>query len=197
MRKLLTELIVITFDAASASIPTTVTSIQDQGALTMTQDWPIYVALFLGLWSAIVGGVFSAFSEFVMRGLLRAEPAGGIEAMQHINRTVLGTQFVAGILLIAPMSIAFAVYAMSAIDGAAKLAVISASVVYVPSVLLMTMFGNVPMNNRLDRFDYRSSEAESYWRTYGRVWTRLNHVRTLGSVLTAGLYLVAAINLVA
>ncbi len=163
----------------------------------MTDDWTLYVSLFLAMWSAVVGGVFSAFSEFIMRGLLRAEPAGGIEAMQHINRTVLRTQFVAGILVIAPMSIAIGVYAASALDASARIALIAAPLVFVPTVFLMTIFGNVPMNTRLDRLDHRSSEAAAYWRTYGRNWTRLNHVRAVGSVLTAGLYLTAAISLVA
>ncbi len=163
----------------------------------MTSDWTLYLSLFLAIWSAVVGGVFSAFSEFIMRGLLRAEPAGGIEAMQQINRTVLRSQFVAGILVIAPMSIAISVYAASALEGNARLALIAAPIVYVPTVFLMTMFGNVPMNNRLDRLNSRSVEAESYWREYGVKWTRLNHVRTFGSVLTAGLYLIAAISLVA
>lgn len=163
----------------------------------MIHDWTLYVSLFLAIWSAVVGGVFSAFSEFVMRGLLRAEPAGGIEAMQHINRAVIRTQFVAGILVITPMSIALGIYAYGAIDGAARVALIAAPIVYLPSVFLVTMLGNVPMNNRLERLHYRSTAAATYWPTYGRDWTRLNHVRTVGSVLTAGLYLIAAISLVA
>lgn len=61
----------------------------------------------------------------------------------------------------------------------------------------MTMFGNVPMNKKLERLDHTSSEAEAYWLEYGRVWTRLNHVRSLGSILTAGLYLIAAVMLIA
>ncbi|MEO1569453.1 MAG: anthrone oxygenase family protein, partial [Pseudomonadota bacterium] len=73
----------------------------------------------------------------------------------------------------------------------------AAPLVYVPTVFLMTVFGNVPMNNRLERLDYRSTEAATYWQIYGRDWTRLNHVRTFGSILTAGCYLVAAITLVA
>ena len=51
----------------------------------MTYEWPLYFCLFLALWSAVVGGVFSAFSEFIMSGLLRADPAGGMDAMQQIN----------------------------------------------------------------------------------------------------------------
>ncbi len=163
----------------------------------MTYDWPLYFCLFLSLWSAVIGGVFSAFSEFIMAGLLRAETQGGIEAMQHINKTVLKTQFVAGLILIAPLSILFAIFSFSAFEGAARALLIMAPIVYVPAVFLMTTFGNVPMNNRLDRLDYQSAEAQIYWRHYGRVWTRLNHVRSLGSIVTALVYLVAGVALIA
>lgn len=162
----------------------------------MSFEWILYLCLFLALWSAVIGGVFSAFSEFVMSGLLRAEPAGGIEAMQQINRTVITTQFVAGIILIAPLSIGFAIYAWLHLDGGAQIAVIAAPVIYLPSVFLMTMLGNVPMNNKLDGMDYKAPASEAYWRRYGRVWTRLNHFRTIGSVVTAGLYLAAAVALI-
>lgn len=161
----------------------------------MIYEWTLYFCLFLALWSAVVGGVFSAFSEFVMAGLLRAAPAGGIEAMQQINRTVIGTQFVAGILLITPLSIGFAIYGWIYLEGLAQQALLLAPLVYVPTVFLMTVFGNVPMNNRLDRLDHAAPDAETYWRHYGRVWTRLNHVRTLGSVATAAVYLVATVAL--
>lgn len=162
----------------------------------MTYEWTLYVCLFLALWSAVIGGVFSAFSEFVMAGLLRTVPSGGIEAMQHINRTVIRTQFVAGIILIAPFSVLFAIYSARVFEGAALAALTLAPIVYLPTVFFMTIFGNVPMNNKLDRLDHKTPEAEAYWIKYGRDWTRLNHVRTVGSVLSAGLYLIAAVILV-
>ncbi|MEM9837587.1 MAG: anthrone oxygenase family protein [Pseudomonadota bacterium] len=197
MRQLLADLLMAAVDAMLVDLTAVIAADSISGANPMSYDWTVYLSLFLALWSAVVGGVFSAFSEFIMRALLRAEPAGGIEAMQHINRTVLRSQFVAGILVIAPISVAIGVYAAGNVEGAARMALIAAPLVYVPSVFLMTLFGNVPMNNRLARLDYRSLEAEEYWQTYGRGWTRLNHVRTFGSVLTAGLYLIAAISLVA
>lgn len=162
----------------------------------MTYEWPLYFCLFLALWSAVIGGVFSAFSEFIMSALLRTTPAGGIEAMQHINRTVIKTQFVAGILLIALFSVLFALYSLKVFQGAALATLILAPIVYLPTVFLMTIFGNVPMNNKLERLDHNSAEAKAYWVKYGRDWTRLNHVRSLGSVLTAGIYVIAAITLI-
>ncbi|MCH9751683.1 MAG: DUF1772 domain-containing protein [Alphaproteobacteria bacterium] len=131
-----------------------------------------------------------------MSALLRTTPAGGIEAMQHINRTVIKTQFVAGILLIAPLSVLFAFYSLMVFEGAALATLILAPIVYLPTVFLMTIFGNVPMNNKLDRLDHTTTDAKAYWSKYVRDWTRLNHARSLGSVLTAGLYIAAAIMLI-
>ncbi len=162
----------------------------------MTHEWILYFCFFLALWSAVIGGVFSAFSEFVMSGLQQTQPSGGIEAMQHINRTVIKTQFVAGILLIGPFSILLSLYSLLTFEGVALIPLIMAPLVYLPTVLLITMFGNVPMNNRLERLDHGSLEAEIYWRQYGRFWTKLNHIRTLGSVLTAILYIIAAVTLI-
>ena len=166
------------------------------GDIRMTPEWTLYFSLFLALWSAVIGGVFSAFSEFIMSALLRAEPAGGIEAMQQINRTVIKTQFVAGILLIPVLSIPLAIYSSGNVEGAARTALILAPIVYVPSVFLMTIFGNVPMNNKLERLDPAASGAEAYWLYYGRVWTRLNHVRSIGSIATAVIYVVAGVQLI-
>jgi uncharacterized membrane protein len=164
--------------------------------MQMTYDWPLYFCLFLALWSAVIGGVFSAFSEFVVTGLLRAVPAGGMEAMQHINRTVLRTQFVAGIFSIAAFSVLFTIYGLVAFEGAALAYLVLAPLVYLPSVFLMTIFGNVPMNNRLEALHPSTARAHAYWVEYGRKWTRLNHARYLGSVLTAGLYIIAAVTLI-
>lgn len=163
----------------------------------MTYEWTLFVCLFLALWSAVIGGVFSAFSEFIMSGLLRADPAGGIESMQQINRTVIKTQFVAGIILIAPLSLVFAIYSLMTLEGVARATLVLAPIVYLPTVFLMTIFGNVPMNEKLERLDHDAPDSETYWRHYGRVWTRLNHIRTLGSVLTAGIYISASITLIA
>ncbi|UAB79010.1 DUF1772 domain-containing protein [Erythrobacter sp. SCSIO 43205] len=162
----------------------------------MTYDWPLYFTLFLALWSAIVGGNFSAFSEFIMSALKKTEPAGGIEAMQNINRDVIKTQFVAGILSIAAFSAIFAVYSLFVFEGAALVTLILASLVFLASVFLVTMLGNVPMNDALARLDHDSLDARIYWEKYTRTWTLLNHARSFGSILTSGLYIIAAITLI-
>ncbi|MEO0440207.1 MAG: anthrone oxygenase family protein [Pseudomonadota bacterium] len=161
----------------------------------MSHLWSVYICLGLGLWCAFEGGVFKAFSEFVMKGLLRAAPASGIESMQQINKTVIRTEFVASLFAITAFSAAFAIYGIVALDDTVSLILIAASLIYIGGVFLMTVFGNVPMNNRLAALDHASAEARDYWAIYGKKWTRLNHFRTGGSFLAAGLYLIAALTL--
>ena len=151
-----------------------------------------YLCLFLGLVSALVAGVFQSFSDFVMAGLGRARPAGGIESMQQLNRTVFRSVFLASFLLLVPATLAFAGYALVSSAVAGDGFIVAAAITYVVTVFAVTMFGNVPMNERLDKMDFESEEAAAYWQVYLRDWTRWNHVRTIGSAVTAALFLLAA-----
>jgi len=56
----------------------------------------------LALLSAIVGGVLQSFSDFVMRGLGRADGDAGMLAMQQINVTVLCSLFLTRFFLLLP-----------------------------------------------------------------------------------------------
>ena len=156
-------------------------------------DWIIYSCLWLGFVSAMVAGVFQSFSDFVMSGLARAKPAGGIETMQHINRTVFRSVFLSAFLSLVPLTLAFAVYAWMNADGLSRGLIVAAGLIYFTTVFVVTMAGNVPMNQQLDRLHYSSAEANAYWQVYSRKWTRWNHVRTIGSAATAALYLLAVV----
>ena len=153
----------------------------------------MYICLFLGLITALLAGVFQSFSDFVMRGLMRAAPAGGIDSMQQLNRTVFRSFFLASFMALLPISIVFAIYAWIAMEGPAMQLIIAAAIIYLPFVFIVTARGNVPMNEKLDKMAPDSEDAAAYWKTYGPVWTRWNTVRTMGSIATAGCYLLAAV----
>ncbi|HAE93297.1 MULTISPECIES: DUF1772 domain-containing protein [Hyphomonas] len=161
----------------------------------MSAELFAYICLAVGLAAALVGGVFQSFSDFVMAGLVRAAPSGGIESMQQINRTVFRSVFLATLLGLVPVMLVMSLLAWQTQDGAAKTMIFTGSAIYIVTVLGVTMFGNVPMNERLDRLPHRDQDAANYWKTYGVVWTRWNHVRTLGSIASAICYLLAAMAL--
>jgi uncharacterized membrane protein len=121
--------------------------------------------------------------------------AAGIEAMQMINRKVFRSCFLILLLGLVPVSLAFAGYAYVYWSAPASPTIIGGAAIYMISVFLVTLAGNVPMNNRLERMDPFAQETADYWKVYGVVWTRWNHVRTLGSVASAVCFLIAAIAL--
>ena len=149
----------------------------------------------LALISALVGGVFQSFSDFVMRGLGRAEGDAGMLAMQQINVTVMRSLFLTSFFLLVP-GLAAAAWPASAQSSAIFHWVLGAGIVYVVGVVLVTVLGNVPMNNRLDQLisEGEREKAAEYWQLYLVRWTRWNHIRTAGCAATAALLLVAAVS---
>ncbi|MEC7291768.1 MAG: anthrone oxygenase family protein, partial [Pseudomonadota bacterium] len=89
----------------------------------------------------------------------------------------------------------FAFYAWFTLDGLAVRLILAAALVYIPLVFLVTIFGNVPMNERLDKMDSESEAAAAYWLIYGRAWTGWNTLRMIGAIVTAGCYLLAAVHI--
>ena len=59
----------------------------------MSSTFVNVMILFSALGSALVAGIFFAFSTFVMKALGRLQPEQGIAAMQAINVTVLNPWF--------------------------------------------------------------------------------------------------------
>lgn len=113
----------------------------------------------------------------------------GAAAMVSINRVILRASFVPLLLVLGPLAlgVAFWIFWAGSPQGAGW--VFLASGVYCVGVLGVTMLGNVPMNNRLDRAD----DPAEYWPTYLTHWTRLNTVRTLAAGIASLCYLQAAL----
>ncbi|MEO1431449.1 MAG: hypothetical protein AAFV71_20795 [Cyanobacteria bacterium J06633_8] len=57
--------------------------------MTIFENLRFYLMLITAIGSAITGGIFYAFSTFVMKALSQQPVAGGIATMQSINITVL------------------------------------------------------------------------------------------------------------
>ena len=163
----------------------------------MGVSWVVYACLGLGLFAALVGGVLQSFSDFVMKGLLQAQPAGGMESMQQLNRTVFRSAFIASLIGLVPATIGFALYAKVKLSGTPQTLIIASAVVYFLFVFVVTVAGNVPMNEQLDGLAPTGAEGHAYWAVYGRVWTWWNHVRMLGSTASAVCLLLAAVRLAA
>ncbi|MDT5312860.1 MAG: hypothetical protein QOE74_1880 [Mycobacterium sp.] len=143
--------------------------------------------------SAAVGGLFYAFSTFVMKGLDRADPVAAITAMRGINaeaqaNTPFLLLFVGSALLALGVGIAAAVK-WSQPGAGYVLAGAALGLV----AFIVTMAFNVALNNQLDAVDpsgLSATDALREWQTYLNPWTAWNHVRTAAPLLGSALMLV-------
>ena len=145
---------------------------------------------------ALVGGVFLAFSDFIMRALSVTSGYGGAEAMQAINREVFRWVFMTLFLGLAAVSLALAVYAGFWMIGPVATLVVAAGLVYLVGCFGVTVVFNVPMNEALASMDLSQEATRTYWSgTYVPRWTFWNTVRTIACGVAAALLLVALTSL--
>lgn len=145
---------------------------------------------------ALVGGVFLAFSDFIMRSLARTGGTGGIEAMQVINRDVFRWVFMALFLGLAPVSAGLTIHAVTGIQSTASVAILLAGLVYLTGCFAVTVVFNVPMNKALAGMDLSDEATRRYWsETYLPRWTFWNTVRTIACTLSAFLVLVGLVTM--
>ncbi len=125
----------------------------------------------------LMAGLFFAFSVAVMPALRRLPPAEGASAMQGINRTILNPVFgvAFGGATVACVLLPVLVLVGTAGGGAWR---VTGALLYLVGTFLVTVVGNVPMNNRLDA---AGPDGDRVWPDYLRRWTAWNHVRTVTS----------------
>ncbi|WP_400082882.1 DUF1772 domain-containing protein [Yoonia sp. R78084] len=139
---------------------------------------------------ALVGGVFLAFSDFIMRSLAQTGGHGGVEAMQVINREVFRWVFMALFLGMAAISLIIAGYGALGLSGPAGTLIMLAGLVYLVGCFGVTVFFNVPMNEALAGMEMSSDMTRAYWlQTYVPRWTFWNSVRTIACTVSAALLL--------
>lgn len=144
--------------------------------------------------TALMAGLFYAYSCSVNPGLGRLPDAGYLAAMQSINRAILNPVFFAsflGSLVLLPLCS----WAYRG-DAGALWYLLAATTMYFGGVFGVTMAGNVPLNNALDKLELSTASVEQlaqYRTNFEQRWNRLNLVRTVAAILTAALVVLACI----
>lgn len=139
---------------------------------------------------AIVGGVFLAFSDFIMRSLAHTGGTGGVEAMQVINREVFRWVFMVLFLGMAAVSVFIVIYSATHLAGGPGTLILLGALVYLLGCFAVTVFFNVPMNETLAGMELSSEATRDYWTgTYLPRWTGWNTVRTLACTGASALML--------
>ncbi len=146
--------------------------------------------------TALMAGLFYAYSCSVNPGLSRLSDAAYLVAMQSINRAILNPVFFIGFVGTAvllplstwlqygqPVSLRFQL-------------LLCATVIYWVGVSGVTMLGNVPLNEALDSFNVQTASVEeiaAQRAAFESPWNQLNTIRTIASVLAIVLVIIACL----
>lgn len=143
------------------------------------------LALLACIGAGTVGGVFFAFSTFIMKALAQLPASQGIAAMRRINVVVLNPLFLGVFMGTALLAAGCATAAFFPWGAPRSTLLLAAGLIYLAGSFFVTVAFNVPRNERLARLDAESSEATDYWPVYVREWLKWNHMRTAASVASA------------
>jgi len=158
----------------------------------VTAEWLPLTVLLAALGSGAAGGVFLAFSAFVMPALARLPDAEGLAAMQAINRAAPRSAAFLGVLLgTAALSAGVAVVPWLTATGLPAAPLTGGALVYLVGVFGVTVVRNVPLNDALASWGPAEGGAAEAWRRFQARWTAWNHVRTGAGVAAAAAYLLA------
>ena len=140
--------------------------------------------------AGVVGGVFFAFSTFVMRALRGLPDRDGLVAMQAINKAAPSPLFLTALLGTGVVTVGLAISAATRLDEPGAPYQLAGSALYLTAVALTIVY-HVPKNEALALVTPGGADAVGLWRHYARSWTAWNHVRTLTSIAGAATLVLA------
>jgi uncharacterized membrane protein len=153
------------------------------------------LTFFAALSCGVIGGVFFAFSNFVMKALARVPDEHGIKAMQAINVTVLNPLFLTIFVGAAATCVVLGVISVIRWQTPGTACLLVGSLLYFGGNFVVTAACNVPQNNALAQINAPDPQAIDAWRKYVVEWTQWNHVRTITALAASASFTIALCHL--
>lgn len=141
-------------------------------------------------------GLLYGYACSVNPGLNKLTDSEYLRAMQSINKEILNPYFFVsfiGTLFILPIT---AWHSKSHASPACFYLLLAAAIMYILGVVGVTAFGNIPLNNTLDKFNFTNATAGkllSQRRAFETRWNNFHLLRTIFSIIVTSLTIVAVI----
>ena len=153
------------------------------------------VLILTTLLCSLVAGFLFAFATVVMPGIKKLNDREFIRAFQVIDGVIQNNQPLMVAVWMGSIlgAVATAVLGFSQLDGAQRLLLISAPIVYILGVQLSTFTINVPLNNRLQKLNVDAMDEvalRAARNSFEPDWNRWNLVRTPFAGLASVLFMI-------
>lgn len=138
----------------------------------------------LALLTGLSAGLCFTWSNTITTGIGNLDNYGYLSAFQQMNRTILNSTFF--IVFFGPLFLGLInLYTLKNAPTSILWLLIWVTTIYFFGVVLVTIFGNVPLNEILDKTDLISSNSEDLKTlrdTFEARWNRLHLIRTISSI---------------
>jgi uncharacterized membrane protein len=155
------------------------------------------VLIVTAITTGLIAGLFYAYSCSINIGLGTLPDGAYLAAMQSINKAILNPVFFAsflGTVILLPLC-TYLHYRQPLSPRFIILCI--AATLYLTGVFGVTIFGNVPLNEGLAKFDFGVASIEDISReriNFEKPWNRLHQIRTVASVVTLVLVIIACVS---
>lgn len=158
-------------------------------------DAKTIVLLLTTLLTGLLAGIFFTWSNAITPGIGRLDDINYLSAFQNMNRTIVNPLFL--IIFMGPVFLSFVTaYLYKSNHPYILWLLLLAAILYFVGVFLVTIIGNIPLNNLLDKTDLTNislEEARSLRDKFELKWNNLHLVRTITSTLSFLLLIIACL----
>ncbi len=135
--------------------------------------------------TGLSAGLFYAWSVSIIPGTRKVIDMTYLETMQSVNRAILNPAFY--LIFFGCLVLMIIATVQHYNTGIIFWFLLSATLTYLIGTFGVTLFGNVPLNNALDVLDLGTlveSKAEEFRLFYEQKWNRFHTIRTIFSVIS-------------
>tara|TARA_R110000868_G_C10949382_1_gene767691 strand:- start:2236 stop:2742 length:507 start_codon:yes stop_codon:yes gene_type:complete len=136
--------------------------------------------------TGLSAGLCFTWSNAITPGIGRLDDLGYLRSFQQMNRTILNSWFF--VVFFGPSLIGLiSLYLFKGSPATLLWLLILAMATYFFGVALVTIFGNVPLNEMLDKVDLNTASSEELGQlreSFELKWNRLHHIRTISSIIS-------------
>ncbi|PTX62111.1 putative membrane protein [Kordia periserrulae] len=149
------------------------------------------------LLTGLSAGLCFTWTNAVTPGIGRLDNVSYLQAFQAMNRAIINPTFMVvffGAFIAQLVSVILWKNASSTII----LLLIAATLLYFFGLVIVTIFGNVPLNELLDQTNIANASAEELQQLRNQFevrWNRFHFIRTITSTLSFGSLLIALIHI--
>jgi uncharacterized membrane protein len=148
--------------------------------------------------TGLIAGLFYSYSCSVNLGVSKLSDLEYLKAMKSINKEILNPWFFlsfTGSFVVIPLT-TWLYYQSNGPDTSCYL-LLGASIVYMVGVFGLTIVGNVPLNNSLDRLELgrvTQQEIKAKRFDFEIPWNRFHFIRMLANVVAFAILVLAIVN---